>query len=97
MYLIFNCTCLLRRVIIGQIGYERICKELDTMTIDSGREYTSIEIEKVDIEPMVLLKIICPSTDRIHILRVPPEMISAEAAMTWINHNIHPNNIGIQT
>jgi leucine-rich repeat protein SHOC2 len=45
----------------------------------------------------MLLKMICPSTDRIHILRVPPEMISAEAAMTWTNHNIHPNNIAIQT
>ena len=87
----------IRRVVIRQIGYDRICQELDAMTIDSWREYTLLKIEKVEIEPMVLLKMICPSTAHIHILRVPPEMMSAEAAITWVNHGIHPDDIAVQT
>jgi leucine-rich repeat protein SHOC2 len=87
----------IRRVLIQQIGYERICQELDAMTIDNWREYTLLKIEKVDVEPMVLLKMICPSTAHIHILRVPPEMTTVEAAITWVNHGIHPDNIAVQT
>ena len=51
----------------------------------------------VRIEPMVLLKMTCPSTQHIHILRVPPEMTSAEAAITWVNHGIHPDKFVVQT
>jgi hypothetical protein len=46
---------------------------------------------------MMLLKMTCPSTAHIHILRVPPNMTSAEAAITWINHGIHPDDIAVQT
>jgi hypothetical protein len=38
-----------------------------------------------------------PSTGHIHILRVPPEMTSAEAAITWVNHGIHPDEFSVQT
>jgi leucine-rich repeat protein SHOC2 len=48
-------------------------------------------------EPMLLLKMTCPSTQHIHILRVPPEMTSAEAAITWVNHGIHPDKFAVQT
>ncbi len=51
----------------------------------------------VDREPMLLLKMTCPSTAHIHILRVPPEMTSAEAAIIWINHGIHPDKFSVQT
>jgi leucine-rich repeat protein SHOC2 len=51
----------------------------------------------VNTEPMVLLKMTCPSTAHIHILRVPPEMTSAEKAITWVNHGIHPNSFDMQT
>jgi hypothetical protein len=46
---------------------------------------------------MVLLKMTCPLTQHIHILRVPPEMESAETAITWINHGIHPDEFAVQT
>jgi leucine-rich repeat protein SHOC2 len=39
----------------------------------------------------------CPSTGHIHLLRVPPEMQNAEAAIVWVNHGIHPDTIAIQT
>jgi Leucine-rich repeat (LRR) protein len=55
------------------------------------------KIVVVDREPMLLLKMTCPSTGHIHILRVPPEMTSAEAAITWVNHGIHPDRFAVQT
>ncbi len=98
----------LRRRLIQQIGYERICQELAAIQLDSWREYTLLKIDGVerfrdwrrgrDIrQPMVLLKMTCPSTGHIHVLRVPPEMTSAEAAITWVNHGIHPDKFVIQT
>jgi leucine-rich repeat protein SHOC2 len=99
----------IRRVLIEQIGYEKICNELNAITLDTWREYTLLKIdgvetiyeedgyEPIDREAMVLLKMTCPSTQHIHILRVPPEMTSAEAAITWVNHGIHPDKIAVQT
>jgi leucine-rich repeat protein SHOC2 len=98
-----------RRVLIEQLGYERICKELNAINLDNWREYTLLKIdgieavyseyheEIIDREPMLLLKMTCPSTQHIHILRVPPEMTSAEAAITWVNHGIHPDKFAVQT
>jgi leucine-rich repeat protein SHOC2 len=76
--------------------------------LDNWREYTLLKIDSIETmysvygkaigtEPMVLLKMTCPSTGHIHILRVPPEMTSAEAAITWVNHGIHPDEFAIQT
>ncbi|PSB51547.1 leucine-rich repeat domain-containing protein [Chamaesiphon polymorphus] len=95
----------LRRRLIQQIGYERICQELDAIQLDFWREYTLLKIDGIErwhghidiYEPMVLLKMTCPSTGHIHVLRVPPEMTSAEAAITWINHGIHPDRFIVQT
>jgi hypothetical protein len=46
---------------------------------------------------VLLLKLTCLSTQDIHILRVPPEMTSAEAAITWVNYGIHPDEFAVQT
>ena len=73
----------IRRVLIEQVGYEKICEELNAVTLDTWQEYTLLKIddiekiydgadEPIDTEPMVLLKMTCPSTAHIHILRVPP-------------------------
>jgi leucine-rich repeat protein SHOC2 len=98
----------LRRRLIQRIGYERICDELNAIVIDVWREYTLLQIDNIErfydwrrskhvSEPMVLLKMTCPSTKHIHVLRVPPETTSAEAAITWVNHGIHPDNFAEQT
>jgi leucine-rich repeat protein SHOC2 len=99
---------LIRRGLIEQVGYERICHDLGAVSLDNWREYSLLRIDKIEIvydrqrnpidrEPMVLLKMTCPSTGHIHILRVPPEMTSAEAAITWVNHGIHPDGFAVQT
>jgi leucine-rich repeat protein SHOC2 len=86
-----------RRVLIQQIGSDRICQELGAIDLGTWREYTLLKIDAdIDEEPMVLLKMTCPSTGHIHILRVPPEVTSAEAAITWVNHGIHPDEFAIQ-
>ncbi len=98
----------LRRRLIQNIGYERIYEELDAIVLDVWREYTLLKIDNIErfydwrrgisvSEPMLLLKMNCPSTKHIHVLRVPPEMTSAEAAITWVNHGIHPDNFARQT
>jgi leucine-rich repeat protein SHOC2 len=98
----------IRRVLIDRVGYERICDELGATTIDTWREYTLLKIDKfekvydgdsdpIDTEPMVLLKMTCPSTAHTHILRVPPEMVNAETAIMWVNHGIHPDRFIVQT
>jgi leucine-rich repeat protein SHOC2 len=98
----------LRRTLIQQLGYERICQELDAIELDIWREYTLLKIDGIErfrdwrrgrdiTEPMVFLKMTCPSTGHIHVLCVPPEMTSAEAAITWVNHGIHPDKFIVQT
>jgi leucine-rich repeat protein SHOC2 len=98
----------LRRRLIQGIGYEKICDRLNAIVIDVWREYTLLKIDNFErfydwrrggnvSQPMLLLKMTCPSTNHIHILRVPPDTIGAEAAITWINHGIHPDNFAKQT
>jgi leucine-rich repeat protein SHOC2 len=142
----------IRRLLIQNIGYEKICNALGAEAIDSWREYTLLKIKDIQPvrrdnieltilrvvtqkflsnlkhkfleimkpshkeprdaeliqmmlemmepshrEPMLLLKMTCPSTGHIHVLRVPPQMSSAEAAITWVNHGIHPDDFTTQT
>jgi leucine-rich repeat protein SHOC2 len=95
----------IRRVIIEYLGYEKIRDRLGVVEIDSWREYVLLKIEEAGEiyylarggEALMLLKMVCPSTNHIHILRVPPELTSAEAAITWVNHGIHPDKFSIET
>jgi internalin A len=88
----------LRRILIETIGYNRICEELQATQLDSFREYDLIKIDaEADVEPIVLLKMICPSTGYTHVLRVPPNMESAREAITWINWDIDPQEFAIES
>jgi leucine-rich repeat protein SHOC2 len=100
----------IRRILVERVGYEQICSDLNAIILDTWREYTLLKIDGVeavyeyhedehpiDREPMVLLKMTCPSTRHVHILRVPPEMVCAEEAITWVNHGIHPDSFSVQT
>ena len=98
----------IKRMLIQQVGYEKICQRLNAIEIDRCQEYTLLKIADIErvydedtneevLESMVLLKRTCPSTGHIHILRVPSEMTSAEAAITWVNNGIHPDEFTVQT
>lgn len=81
----------LRRVLIQGIGYDRLCQELQAEPLDSWREYTLLRIAPtIDIEPIYLLKMICPSTGYIHATRVPPSTQSAREAIRWVNWDMDP-------
>nr|WP_318014024.1 hypothetical protein [Oscillatoria salina] len=88
----------IRRVLIQQIGYERICSELGATELDTWREYVLLKIDsEIDIEPILLLKMIDPSTNDIYTLRVPPDSKSARDAIRWINHGIDAEEFAIET
>lgn len=88
----------LRRVLIQGIGYIRIIKELQAKELDSYQGYTLLKIDgDVDEEPIYLLKMTCPSTELIHVLRVPPDTKSAQEAIRWVNWGIDPLDFSVQT
>jgi hypothetical protein len=88
----------IRRVLIQGIGYGRLCLELGAIELDSWREYTLLRIESdVDLEPIYLLKMTCPSTGHIHALRVPPTTTSAREAIRWVNWGVDPEDFSTAT
>ncbi|GAX45137.1 hypothetical protein NIES4075_61580 [Tolypothrix sp. NIES-4075] len=88
----------LRRVLIQGIGYTRIIEELQATELDFYQEYTLLKIDNnIDIEPIYLLKMTCPSTEFIHVLRVPPDVKSAREAIRWVNWGIDPDEFAVQT
>ena len=88
----------LRRVLIQGIGYTRICQELQAVELDSWREYVLLGVEEsIDVEPIYLLKMICPSTGYVHVLRVPPNVNSAREAILWVNWGVDPEEFAVQT
>lgn len=88
----------LRRVLIQGIGYSRICQELQAVELDSWREYTLLRIDNdIDVEPIYLLKMTCPSTNYIHATRVPPDISTAREAISWVNWGVDPDEFLVET
>lgn len=88
----------LRRVLIQGIGYGRLCQELQARELDRWREYSLLRIESnVDVEPIYLLKMTCPSTGYVHATRVPPTMRSARDAIRWTNWGVDPSEFSVET
>lgn len=87
-----------RRVLIQGIGYGRICQELAITELDEWQEYTLLKLnDYLDFEAIYLLKMICPSTGAIHVLRVPPDLKSAREAISWVNWGTAPEEFAVQT
>jgi|GEM_PF-690308 len=90
-WLLYEQNAELRRVLLQGIGYDRLCLELQAEALDSWREYTLLRIAPtIDVEPIYLLKMTCPSTHYIHATRVPPSIQSARAAIRWVNWDTDP-------
>jgi hypothetical protein len=98
----------IRRVLIQGIGYERLYRELRAETLDTWREYrllkianvpTSVEVDgrEVEEEAIHLLKMICPSTAHIHVLRVPPDIYTSREAIRWVNWDTDPEEFAVAT
>jgi hypothetical protein len=78
----------LRRVLIERLGYEKFLQQVGGVIKDrdkdAGGERQLVYIPFEDDEPLMVLKVTCPSTGHIHILRVPPYMRSCHQAAAWI-------------
>lgn len=78
----------LRRVLIERVGYEKFIQQVGGLIRhrdrDVGGERQLIYIPFEDDEPLMVLKVICPSTGHTHILRVPPYMQTCHQAAAWI-------------
>ena len=81
-----------RRIMIERMGQERfveLCGDYLTVLYqdtDTGGQRKLIQIDHrlaVD-ESMVFLQVICPSTAREYIIRVPPHMTTCHAAAAWV-------------
>jgi len=88
----------LRRVLIQGIGYDRIVQDLEAVELDAWREYSLLKIQAdVDVEPIHLLKMTCPSTNHIHVLRVPAHLNSACEAIRWVNWDVDSETFAVES
>jgi hypothetical protein len=60
--------------------------------LDAGGERQLIYVPFDDDEPFMVLKVTCPSTGHIHILRVPPYQTSCHQTAAWIAGFDNPND-----
>lgn len=78
----------LRRVLIERLGYETFLQQVGGLVRDRDRdvggERQLVYVPFEDDEPLMVLKVTCPSTGYTHILRVPPYMRSCHQAAAWI-------------
>lgn len=87
----------LRRILIREIGYEKLLTTLEAKSIDVFREYELLQmLVPNSLVAYKLLKMTCPSTGKEHFLRTPPEIETAEQAITWCNWGINPTEFIIQ-
>lgn len=78
----------LRRVLIERLGYETFLQQVGGMIrdrdVDAGGERQLICVPFEDDEPLMILKVICPSTGHLHVLRVPPYLRTCHQAAAWV-------------
>ncbi|GEM47497.1 DUF6745 domain-containing protein [Deinococcus cellulosilyticus] len=78
----------LRRVKLERMGYENFLAEVDAQILDqdqdAGGPRKLLKVPLPDDEDLVALWVICPSTDRNYVIRVPPKMKTAHQAAAWI-------------
>lgn len=78
----------LRRIAIERLGYERFIEQVGGLIRDrdrdAGGDRQLVYIPFEDDEPLMVLKVICPSTAHTHVLRVPPAMETCHQAAAWI-------------
>lgn len=93
-----------RMALIKVLGYEKIMSDLQSLLIHESIDDfgNTMELRKikndVDLEPIVLLKVICPTTKKTHVLRVPPDMKDCETARRWtFFDSAHKMNFTLET
>lgn len=84
-----------RRVKLERMGYERFIEEARAEVLDRdqdpGGERRLLRIELPGDEPLVCVSVQCPSTGRLYVIRVPPDMTTCHQAAAWIAGFDDPN------
>lgn len=74
----------LRRILLEEIGFERLLRELNYEVIEERDEHALLKIHWHKEEPPVyLVKVKCPSTGIFYTLRVPPHVKTIHQAIAW--------------
>ena len=78
----------LRRVLMERMGYEAFVAQANPQTLDAdadpGGERHLLSVPIAGDEPLVVLMVSCPSTERRYMLRVPPSLRSCRQAAAWL-------------
>lgn len=78
----------LRRVLLERLGYERFIDQCEAEVLDRdsdpGGERRLLRVNMQRDEPLVCLAVLCPSTGRRYLLRVPPTIRTCHQAAAWI-------------
>jgi hypothetical protein len=77
-----------RRVLIDRMGLERFMRELGGLVLDrdrdAGGERQLLSVPLTDDEPIHALRVTCPSTAHVYVLRVPPHIRTCRRAAAWL-------------
>ncbi|UOQ73008.1 DUF6745 domain-containing protein [Hymenobacter cellulosilyticus] len=77
-----------RRVLLERFGLDRFIEEVGGLIIDrdrdAGGERQLLSIPLEDDEPIVALRVKCPSTAHSYVLRVPPHVRTCRRAAAWL-------------
>ena len=77
----------LRRVLLERFGLERFLTEANPEVLDQDRdvggERKLLRVPMEGDEALVCILVLCPSTGRRYILRVPPTMKTCRQAIAW--------------
>jgi len=86
----------LRRVLLERMGYERFAQQAAAEVLDRDRdpggERRLLRIPLPEDEDLVCVSVICPSTDRQYVIRVPPTMRTCRQAVAWIAGYDNPDD-----
>ncbi|GAA4027701.1 hypothetical protein GCM10022409_09620 [Hymenobacter glaciei] len=77
-----------RRVLLERFGLDRFVREMGGLVLDrdrdAGGERQLLSIPLEGDEPVVALRVICPSTAHTYVLRVPPHLRTCRRAAAWL-------------
>lgn len=74
----------IRRIFLRELGYERLLAGSPHCVLHQQGDQALVRIDLPGSEePVVLVKVRCPSTGSFYVLRVPPEMRTVREAVAW--------------
>jgi hypothetical protein len=77
-----------RRVLLERMGYDTFLAHANAKTLDEDRDPGGVRrllrVPMTGDEDLVCVSVICPSTGRQYVLRVPPTMTTCHQAVAWV-------------